>query len=82
MAIITGNGILIGGPDDEFGGNDRLFGGDGNDWLIGYDGDDILDGGANRNILVGGDGSDRLTGGGGTDVFVFTASALGTSREA
>ena len=72
-----GNDIIFGGVG---GGADKLYGGIGNDWLIGFDGNDLLLAGANRDILNGGDGSDTLTGGDGADAFIFSASALGTTR--
>ena len=61
-----------GTASDGYGGNDTLVGGAGNDALSGGDGNDILS---------GGDGSDKMTGGDGRDIFIFTESAIGTTRD-
>jgi Ca2+-binding RTX toxin-like protein len=79
-----GNDIIFGGGDSPFHddpqGNDKLYGGSGDDWLVGYKGNDLIVGGAGVDWLVGGDGSDRLTGNDGADLFIFSGSALGTTR--
>jgi Ca2+-binding RTX toxin-like protein len=79
-----GHDIIFGGGDSPFNenpeGNDRLYGGSGSDWLVGYKGNDLLVGGSGMDWLAGGDGSDRLTGGDGADLFIFSSSALGTTR--
>jgi serralysin len=77
-----GNDIIVGGYGnfDGSNANDKLYGGSGNDWLAGGDGADLLVGGAGVDFLTGGRGSDTLTGSDGADIFIFSGSALGTTR--
>ncbi len=50
-----------------YGGNDKLFTGEGDDALYGGDGDDNLRGEGGNDTLYGGDGNDLMSGGSGID---------------
>jgi Ca2+-binding RTX toxin-like protein len=61
----SGNDYIQGdveGIDEQYQGNDELYGEDGDDTLIGDGGDDLLDGGVGEDILLGGRGNDTLIG--------------------
>lgn len=72
----AGNDVIQGGD-----GDDSITGSEGDDSLFGSDGDDRLVGSSGDDILSGGDGSDKLTGSEGRDIFIFTDSELGTTKD-
>jgi Ca2+-binding RTX toxin-like protein len=78
-AAATGTGNALANLIIGNGGANTLSGGLGNDRLLGAAGDDYIFGGEGVDIIAGGDGSDNLSGGAARDIFVFTASELGTS---
>ena len=86
FSLITGDGLILDGPDSEalfqfFGltGNDtiigdgarnRIFGGLGSDVLDGADGNDLVVGGLGHDTLLGGRGHDSLGGNDGNDLLI------------
>lgn len=82
-------GNMIGGSDGNaevvlgYGGNDKLFtgegddalyGGEGHDNLRGHGGDDLLYGGSGHDLLAGGIGVDTVYGGAGNDAYWVEAA--------
>lgn len=61
---------LSGGPDEDRGADDKLFGNQGSDIIYGQGGDDLI---------VGGEDRDHLYGGGGEDTFAYSAGDGGDS---
>ena len=51
-----------------------------NNILLGNSAQNTLSAGAGADIVAGGAGADNLSGGSGRDVFIFTATELGTTR--
>ena len=86
FSLITGDGLILDGPDSEAlfrffgltgndtvigdGGRNRIFGGLGNDVLDGADANDLLVGGLGHDTLLGGRGNDNMGGNDGNDLLI------------